>query len=213
MACAICETRRPRRFCPGVRGDICAICCGTGREVTVDCPLDCEYLQEARKHDRPPSLAGLEMPNRDIEVSEQLIEENEPLLASLSAALLNSALETPGVIDSDAREALDALARTYRTLQSGVIYETRPNNPLAAVIYSALQSAAREFRAEEHRRLGMTRTRDSHVLGMIVFLQRVEMDRNNGRRRGRAFIDSLRRFYSESSEPVAAPDRSSLILP
>jgi hypothetical protein len=153
------------------------------------------------------------MPNRDIEVTESLLEENEPLLAALSAALLSSALETPGVTDQDAREALDALARTYRTLQSGVIYETRPNNPLAAAIYSALQNAAREFRAEEHRRLGMTRTRDSHVLGMTVFLQRVEMDRNNGRRRGRAFIDSLRRLYSGSSEPAAAPDRSSLILP
>ena len=45
MNCAICETRRPRRYCPGVRGEICAICCGTAREVTVDCPLDCPYLR------------------------------------------------------------------------------------------------------------------------------------------------------------------------
>src|ERR1700733_10467738 len=99
MACAICHVRRPRRFCPGVNGDICAICCGTEREVTVTCPLDCEYLREARKHDRPPLLDEASIPNRDIKVTKRLIEEQEPLLGFLSAALLNAALETPGVAD------------------------------------------------------------------------------------------------------------------
>jgi hypothetical protein len=212
MACAICETRRPRRFCPGVRGDICAICCGTEREVSVTCPLDCEYLQEARKHDRPPLLDEASIPNRDIKVTERMIEENESLLGFLSSALLNVALETPDVTDYDVREALAALARTYRTLQSGVYYETRPDNPLAAAVQAALQNAAQEFRAEEQRRFGMTRTRDADVLGLIVFLQRVELDRNNGRRRGRAFIDSLRRLYPASSSP-APPEAPSLILP
>jgi hypothetical protein len=211
MACAICETRRPSRVCPGVRGDICAICCGTEREVTVPCPLDCEYLREARRRDRPPSIEGMEMPNRDIQITERMIEENEPLLAALSSTLLRTALETPGVIDYDVREAFDALARTYRTLQSGVYYETRPANPLADAIYAALQNAAVEFRNDEQKRLGMTRTRDANVLAMIVFLQRVELDRNNGRRRGRAFIDSLRRLYSDAAVP--APSESSLILP
>jgi len=212
MACAICETRRPRRFCPGVRGDICAICCGTEREVTVTCPLDCEYLQEARKHDRPPLLDEASIPNRDIKVTERMIEENEALLGFLSSALLNAAMETPGVTDYDVREALAALARTYRTLQSGVYYETRPDNPVAASIQAVLQNAAQEFRAEEQRQFGMTRTRDADVLGLIVFLQRVELDRNNGRRRGRAFIDSLRRLYPASSAP-GPPDAPSLILP
>ena len=59
MACALCETRRPRRFCPGVRGDICTLCCGSEREVSVACPLDCEYLREAHKHEKPvPNAKG-----------------------------------------------------------------------------------------------------------------------------------------------------------
>jgi hypothetical protein len=212
MACAICKTRRPRRFCPGVRGDICAICCGTEREVTVDCPLDCEYLAEAHRRERPPELEGVEVPHRDVQITERLLAENEPLLIAISTALLQTALSTPGVVDFDARDALDSLARTYKTLQSGVYYESRPANPLAATIYSAMQKAAADFRAEEHRRVGMTRTLDSHVLAILVFLQRFEMERNNGRRRGRAFIDSLRQVYPES-RPAESPVRSSLILP
>src|SRR5690242_2125909 len=92
MACAICETRRPRRFCPGVRGDICAPCCGAEREVTVDCPFDCEYLIESRKHDRPPDTQGMELPNRDIRLTESFIEDNRGLLTMMAGALLDAAL-------------------------------------------------------------------------------------------------------------------------
>jgi hypothetical protein len=212
MACAICENRRPRRFCPGVRGEICAVCCGTEREVTVDCPLDCEYLQEARKHERPAAVDPSAIPNRDIEVSKRLIEENEALLTFLASALVETALSTASVIDYDIREALDALARTYRTLQSGIYYETRPANPLAAAVFAATQRAVEEFRNKERQSLGMTRTRDLDVLGLIVFLQRLELDLNNGRRRGRVFIDYLRGFHQPAPEPPSE-ERSSLILP
>src|SRR5262252_3527591 len=81
MACVICETRRPKRFCPGVRGDICAICCGTEREVSVECPLECEYLIESRRHDKPAPLTGADLRNRDIAVNENALRENELLLA------------------------------------------------------------------------------------------------------------------------------------
>ena len=58
----------------------------------------------------------------------------------------------------------------------------------------------------------MTKTRDADILGLLVFLQRLEFARNNGKKRGRAFVDFLSRFYPDAEElPVAEP--SSLILP
>jgi hypothetical protein len=212
MACAICEIRRPRRFCPGVRGDICSICCGTEREMSVDCPLDCEYLQEARRREKPQPLDVSKVPNHDIKVSEQFLQEHEPLLAFLGSTLGQVGLSIPGAIDFDVREALDSLIRTYRTLQSGVYYETLPANPLAAAICGQVQQALAEYRRRETEQLGVSRTRDADVLGVFVFLQRVEFDRNNGRRRGRAFLDMLRQFYSGEPEP-SAPSASPLILP
>jgi hypothetical protein len=209
MACAICESRKPRRSCPGVGGDICAICCGTEREVTVSCPFECEYLEEARRRERPAPLVESDIPNRDIEVTERFVETHVDLLNVLGAAMTGAALET-GAIDMDVREALAALVRTYRTLASGVYYETRPAGTFAAAIYEAIENTGREFRAEEQRQLGVTRTRDADVLGLVVFLQRYELDRNNGRPRGRAFIDSMRQYYGGSPAP---PERSSLILP
>ena len=212
MACAICQTRRPRRYCPGVTGDICSFCCGTEREVTVSCPLDCEYLQEARKHDKLPSLEGVEVPNKDIRITESELREREALVMFVAGSVLGAAFEVPGVVDFDVREALDALARTYRTLQSGVYYETRPQNPLAGEVYALVQGAIAAFRKDEKERFGISKTRDADVLRVLVFLQHFELDRNNGRRKGRAFLDALRGFYPGAVNPAPAPS-SSLILP
>jgi len=212
MVCALCQVRRPKRFCPGVRGDICSICCGTEREITVACPLECEYLQDARRHDKPVPLKGVALPHEDIRISDKFLADHEELLLFLGHRLNLAALETPGVADFDVRETLEALIRTYRTLQSGVYYETRPDNAPAKALFGKVQSALAEFRAQEQQRLGMPRTRDADVLGMLVFLERLELDRNNGRRRGRAFIDFLGSLYPESR--VSAGSASSpLVLP
>ena len=50
MSCAICEVRKEKRFCPAVHDRICPRCCGTEREVTLDCPSECVFLQQARAH-------------------------------------------------------------------------------------------------------------------------------------------------------------------
>jgi len=61
-------------------------------------------------------------------------------------------------------------------------------------------------------RTGMIRTRDSDILAMFVFLQRLELDNNNGRKRGRAYLDFLRGFFPEQTGDLA-PAGSSLIVP
>ena len=210
MVCAICEIRRPKRYCPGVRGEICSLCCGAEREVSVHCPLDCEYLQDSRKHDKTSPVNPDTFPNQDIRVTDDFLHENEELLVFLGRAVMAAVLQIDAV-DNDVREALDALIRTYRTLQSGVYYETRPQNPLAGAIFSAMQNAVVELRRVEQEDRGVAHTRDAQVLGLLVFLQRLELDRNNGRRLGRAFIDFLRTFFAPQGEPQAAAP--SLLVP
>ncbi|MGA2593800.1 MAG: hypothetical protein ABSH32_28190, partial [Bryobacteraceae bacterium] len=181
------------------------------REVTVDCPLECEYLQEARKHERPGDVNPDDFPHKDIRITEEFLENHEKLVEAASRGLMAAAFDTPGAVDRDVRETLDALIRTYLTLQSGVYYETRPVNALANQIFGSWQAAMEEYRKSETERLGMSKTRDADVLGTLVFLQRLELDRANGRPRGRAFLDFLRSFFGE--EAASVPRTSSLILP
>jgi len=66
----------------------------------------------------------------------------------LGVRLLETSLATAGAVDSDVREALESLIRTYRTLQSGLYYETRPTNLIAAGIHRGMQEAVEGLRKE-----------------------------------------------------------------
>lgn len=178
----------------------------------MSCPLDCEYLREARRHEKPRPVDPEQIPNREMHISEQFLEEHEALVGTLASAVATTALGIPGATDTDARQAVEGLIRTYRTLDSGIYYESRPDNSLAARIFDAAQAAVSGFRQAEQQDAGLTRTRDSDVLKALVFLERFEIDRNNGRPRGRAFIDVLRSFYSGAAGPEPAAT-GSLILP
>ena len=48
--------------------------------------------------------------------------------------LVDAALRTPGAVDSDVLAALAALIRTYRTSESGLVYETRAEDRVAAAV-------------------------------------------------------------------------------
>ena len=213
MHCSICETRRPRRYCPGLRSEICSICCGASREVTVACPLECPYLEEARKREKPPERDTRQYPNPELELSEDFLRRNEPLFGFLSVTLSRIALSSPGAVDSDLREALDALVRTYQTLDSGLIYETRPANLVAAAIQQRAQAELDEFRKRRKEQLGIETIRDNDVLGILVLLQRLEFQHSNGRPRGRAFIEFLFREFAAAPDFVPPSPSSGLIMP
>jgi hypothetical protein len=160
----------------------------------VDCPLDCEYLREARSREKNPPVDPASFPNRDIRISDQFLSEHEALLLFISGSILTASLEIPGVIDYDVREGLEAIIKTYRTLQSGLYYESRPANPMAAHVYERVRQAVEDYRQRLAKESGMATLRDAEFLGIFVFLQRMELQENNGRKKGRAFIDFLQRL-------------------
>lgn len=161
---------------------------------------------EARRHEKPKELNSDDVPNRDIAVTEEFLREHEPLLVFLGARLLEAALTVAGAVDSDVREALQSLIRTYRTLQSGLYYETRPTNLIAAGIHQKIQEALEGLRKELAEK-NATPIRDAELLGTLVFLERVELHENNGRPKGRAFIDYLRTYFASAAPeiPPASP--------
>jgi hypothetical protein len=209
MTCSLCEARKAKRFCPALRQEICPQCCGKEREETLDCPLDCTYLAESRERERLPGLDPNRFPYPEIRISEAFLRDHEELLTAAASLVMSSAFQAPGAVDRDAREALDALCRTYKTLESGVYYQTVPQSPVAQVIAGGIREGLERFRQEESRRLGMTRTRDVDVLGVLVFLFRMALDEDNGRRYCKRFLHNLYQHF----QPEQARSTSSLIIP
>jgi len=191
-----------KRWCPAARELITSQQCGEGREDRYLCPLDCEYLAEARLHEKMPDVNPDEFPNRDIRVTEEFIRRNEPLLLFSARTVLTAALEGDAT-DADVREALSALIKTYRTLESGLIYETRPANPYSAVVYDRMREGTQRLADEIQQQTGLHNLRDADLLGVFVFLENLAIQHDNGRRRGRRFLDFLRLYF-----PTTPPGNS-----
>jgi hypothetical protein len=205
MKCRICDLRKARRHCPGLNAEICSPCCGREREETINCPFDCVYLREARVHEKLPELDESEIPGHDLSLTEEFVDGHRELILMLGLSVFEAALKFDA-IDNDAREALDALAQTLRTLQSGLYYESRPANPIAARIADFLQQRIDVIRKEATEK-GIS-LRDAEILAVVVFWQRMERRHNNGRKRGRAFIDFLRQDLG----PLVKQERESPLI-
>jgi hypothetical protein len=191
VLCKICQERRARRFCPAVQGDICTLCCGTEREVSLSCPLECEYLREAHQHEKPVTINGNQLSNPDIIVDEEFIRDHEELLLFTVYALVQSAIRTAGAIDTDVIDALTTLIQTYRTLESGLFYESKPENLVAAAVQRAFTASLADYEKQRAERESLSPVRNSEVLAVLVFLHRIGQQNQNGRPRGRMFIDLL----------------------
>ena len=208
MACPVCEKRKPKRFCPAKGTKICSRCCGTEREVTIDCPFDCRYLEESRERDYQGNLEPKNFPYKEVRVDEHFLTEHTHLLNTLALGILKGTLSVSGAVDRDAQQVLDAHIQTYKTLSSGIHYESQPESLYARQVYSDLRETIQGFQREETQQFGFARTRDSDILTLLVFLYRMALDRDNGRRRGKAFLDFLRGHFTAPEEP-----EQSLIVP
>ncbi len=215
MSCAICEKRKEKRFCPAVHGRICPQCCGEQREVTLDCPSDCVYLQQARGHEKPRAMAELDQTSLfpKVEIGDQFLYEQEHLLMGLSYALATSARADRGIRDSDLISALTALARSYEMLtSSGLVYETPVTSLAHQAIAGEVQKMVKEYREAEQKHMGYAKLRDADVLKALVFLLRMGMMRTSGRPKARAFVDFLYRQFPERESAVVGADEGSRII-
>jgi len=218
VACAICNERKEKRFCPAVHGKICAQCCGEQREVTLDCPNDCAYLRQAREHEKPCGAGDLDREALfpKVEISRQFLYEREHLILGLSFALAKSARANRDLLDRDLIAALSSLARSYETLvQSSLIYEQPTANVAHQSVRIEVETMVKEFREAEQKHMGYSQLRDSDVLKVLVFLLRMGLGRTSGRPKSRGFVDLLLAQFPEKESAIAAPEEtaSRIIVP
>ena len=218
MSCAICEIRKEKRFCPAIHGRICPQCCGEQREVTLDCPSDCPYLQQARQHEKPRSADQLDAAALflQVEISDQFPYEREHLLMGLSYALTKAAHADRSLHDGDLIAALSAMCTSReRLVTSGLHYEQPLANGAQLAVAAQVEEMLKQFREAEQKHMGYTTLRDSDVLKALVFLVRLGIGRTSGRPKSRAFVDFLFAQFPEKESAVVSPQEagSRIIVP
>ena len=218
MSCAICEKRKEKRFCPAVHGRICPQCCGEQREVTLDCPSDCVYLQQAREHEKPRGMADVNPADifLQVEVGDEFLYQREHLIMGLTFALAKSVRADRNLKDTDLIAAVSSLAKTYETLvNSGLHYETPISNAAQQAVAAEVQNMLKEFREAEQKHVGYVQLRDSEVLRALVFMVRMAHGRTSGRPKSRAFADFLLAQFPEKPGGIATPEEaaSGIVIP
>lgn len=211
--CPICEKRRAERYCPAKGEKICAIDCGTEREVSIDCPVDCSYLVAAHRWEQshPKSLAESDVPFADVSLPPEMIHTRQGVIAGLGYAVLIYAVDQRSLDDAEVFAALQALAETQRTLLSGIYYEKPPDDPVSAGLYAALAKYFEEEKKHlaEHPRT--TPLKDSEIFNLLVFFLRFGKLRSSGRPKTRAFITFLRSTIPQGTPE--AKEESRIIIP
>ena len=211
--CPICKKRRAERYCPAKGEKICAIDCGTEREVTIDCPVDCAYLIAAHRWEQshPKPLEESEVPFPDVSFPSDLIHSREATLSGLGYTVILFAAEQRSLVDLDVFTAVQALAETRRTLLSGIYYEKPPAYPVAAGLYAALAAFIDKESKDAAEHPESSAWKDTDIFHLLVFFLRFGRLRSNGRPRTRAFIEFLRTLIP--AEAAVAKEESRIILP
>ena len=211
-SCSICEKRKAERFCPAKAEKICAVCCGTEREVTIDCPPDCPYLISGHRYESEhPRNLPADTPLLEETIPKDLVHTHQQLMAALAFSIAKFCTEQPAAVDDDILSALEALAHTYKRLSSGLIYELPPQAPLRRELYGALTAFLDEVKRKQAERPASPPCKDIEVFYLLVFLYRMGLLRTNGRPRSRLFIEFLRGQFPPS--PELKRDESRIIIP
>jgi hypothetical protein len=212
VSCPICEKRKAERFCPAKGEKICAVCCGTEREVTIDCPSDCSYLVAAHRYeDGHQRSLPADTPLLDEKIPQDIVYTHQQLMSALAFSIAKFCAVRPSAVDTDVLAALQTLAETYKTLMSGIIYEKPPVAPLPRELYAALMAFLTEIKKQQAEQANSASLRDSQIFYLLVFLYRMGLLRTNGRSRSRRFIEFLRGQFPQA--PELKREESRIIVP
>jgi hypothetical protein len=123
-SCPVCGHRKGKRPCPAKSSAICSVCCGTKRQVEIDCPPDCTYLTGAHA----PGWDGRESDRRRdwmrlAPAVERLGQDEAAIFFYLLAGMVKIANRLRDTDDAQWLEAVTALRKTAETRGSGLVYE------------------------------------------------------------------------------------------
>jgi hypothetical protein len=212
LSCPICEKRKGARFCPAKGETICAVCCGTGREVTIDCTPDCPHLIAAHRYeDEHPRSLPPDAPLLDVALPRDVMHMHQQLMAALAFTIAKFCAAQPAATDADVLAGTKALAETYKTLRSGIYYEKLPNALLPHELYATLTDFIAEVRREQAEHANAASLKDADIFYLLVFLYRMGLLRTNGRPRSRRFIEFLRSQFPDAQE--LKREESRIIVP
>ena len=207
--CPLCSEGPGKRYCPAKGSQICAVCCGTKREVEIDCPASCPHLIAGRAYEAEKQGPDSEAARGVEKYSNEFVYKYSPILDAISRSVVEERLNSPWLVDNDVIEVYKSLAATMKTLSSGIYYESLPEGSVRISLFKRLKAQFDELMQPasiaDHRSLKV-----SEAVEVLDFLTFAVQANSGVRPKSRRYLDWLTSMYRQVS---SADQSSGLILP
>ena len=208
-SCPLCSDRAGKRYCPAKGVQICAVCCGTLREVEIDCPSSCIHLKASRSYAAEKQIPDPQLAAKIHKFDKKFLHDFSPILDAVSKSVVEERLTSPWLVDRDVIEVYKCLHTTMKTLASGIYYESLPDGPVRISLFRRLKALLDELmQPDPSADHGVLKV--SEALDVLDFLTFVAQMNSSVRPRSRGYLDWL---STMSGMPAAAEHSSGLILP
>ncbi|MGH9427106.1 MAG: hypothetical protein ACRD2L_12485 [Terriglobia bacterium] len=210
MKCPLCQSRKAKRFCPAKAGQICPVCCGTKREVEIDCPSDCVYLHAGREYESSKLARTTPPPERTERLwKPSFLNAHYPRMMGLSQVIVTVRHRSPELADSDVQATFDSLLQTFSTLDKGIYYDFAPERLIQRELYLALKQFLEG--PAESRLISESRPTTSQILDLLQFMKELFAGMTLPRPKSRAFLDHLESVSRDFAH--GQPEEPKLIVP
>jgi len=206
--CPLCSQRAGKRYCPAIAEHICPVCCGTKREIEIDCPSSCSYLKASRTYEAEKPLPDPELAAKAGQYDVRFFEQYHLVLDALTDAIIEEHLHSKWLVDSDVLEVFKALKATMKTLSSGIYYESLPEGPARLSLFRRLKGLMDELMQPDPTG-GRKILKTSEVMEILDFVTLVAEGHSSIRPKSRRYLDWITEKFADRTQPQS----SGIILP
>jgi hypothetical protein len=207
--CPLCSNRHGKRYCPAIAEQICAVCCGTKREIEIDCPSPCPYLKASRSYEAEKPIPDPEVAAKVRGFDEGFFERYHPVLDAVTRSVIEEHMDSKWLVDNDVIEVYRCLKTTMKTLSSGIYYESLPEGPVRISLFRRLKELFEEMMepdpGADRRTLKVT-----EAIDVLDFLTVVALANSSVRPKSRRYLDSMTEKFGARQ---TTQQSSGIILP
>ena len=207
-SCPLCSSRAGKRYCPAIAEQICAVCCGTKREIEIDCTSSCAYLKASRSYESEKPIPDPQVAARVHSYDARFMERYNLILDALTRAVIEEHMASKDLVDGDAVEALKSLKATMKTLSSGIYYESLPEGLARLSLFRRLKALLDEWMQPDPTAVRPV-LKVTEAIDVLDFLTIVAQANSSVRPRSRRYLDWISEKFGERLQTQS----SGIILP
>jgi hypothetical protein len=132
-----------------------------------------------------------------------------PVLNAVCLAICEERMAASWLLDTDVIEVFNDLAKTMKTLSSGIYYESLPESIVRISLFHRLKRLFDEFMRPQPQSLEQS-LKVSDAIDILAFLTYVATVNSNSRPRSRQYLDLLNNMAEQTAQEKRA---GNLIVP